>query len=107
MPLYWQPGWNEGTCAVASWQTQYSAAARDDYKRCVCDTWGMDAAAECAQGAPDDSNTFTADPEEDSSDNTDNSDNSDNTDVDPEDDTDNTDNTDDTDTNPDNNTDDD
>jgi len=29
-----------GKCELVTWQTQYSMYARDDYKRCVCDSWG-------------------------------------------------------------------
>jgi len=35
-----QDGNEKGKCQLVSWQTGYSMYARDDYKRCVCDTWG-------------------------------------------------------------------
>ena len=44
-----------GACKVSPWPTQYSAFARDDYKRCVCDLWG-NGAADCAKGPDDTSN---------------------------------------------------
>merc|ERR1711971_27834 len=34
-----QAGNSFGTCKVVSWTTQYSYFRKDDYKRCVCDTW--------------------------------------------------------------------
>lgn len=34
-------------CAPVEYQTQYSMAARDDYKRCVCDKFGR-GEADCA-----------------------------------------------------------
>ena len=40
--------------------TQYSIVARDDYKRCVCDSMGGGAAS-CPQGADDTSNTDAGD----------------------------------------------
>ena len=49
-----------GQCQLASWFTQYSAAARDDYKRCVCDSWGTPS-TDCALGEVDTSNQETAD----------------------------------------------
>jgi len=30
----------ENECKLVSWQTGYSMYARDDYKRCICETWG-------------------------------------------------------------------
>ena len=49
-----------GQCQLATWFTQYSAAARDDYKRCVCDSWGTPT-TDCALGEVDTSNQETAD----------------------------------------------
>ena len=40
-PDYFDKDWsNKNRCKVVSWMTQYSIYARDDYKRCVCDTYG-------------------------------------------------------------------
>lgn len=38
--MYFEPADEHGKCKIVSWMTQYSAAARDDYKRCVCDAHG-------------------------------------------------------------------
>ena len=45
--------------------TQYSSTARDDYKRCVCDSWGS--SADCAKGEDDTSNVHYADSDDESS----------------------------------------
>jgi len=42
--MYWEMSWSEANkCQVVAWMTQYSAVARDDYKRCVCDKFGSGA----------------------------------------------------------------
>lgn len=39
--MYYEQSWGgETACQVVSYMTQYSVAARDDYKRCVCDKFG-------------------------------------------------------------------
>mmetsp|Transcript_30643 Transcript_30643/g.37880 ORF Transcript_30643/g.37880 Transcript_30643/m.37880 type:complete len:146 (-) Transcript_30643:204-641(-) len=53
--MYFDKDWSKPACKLVSWMTQYSAVARDDYKRCVCDKWGS-GAADCAQGPDDTSN---------------------------------------------------
>ena len=53
---YFDKDWGVvGACKVSPWPTQYSAFARDDYKRCVCDLWG-NGASDCASGPVDTSN---------------------------------------------------
>lgn len=37
---YFQKGANPNSCELTSWQTEFSMYARDDYKRCVCESWG-------------------------------------------------------------------
>merc|ERR1712110_369748 len=34
-------GENEFECELTKWHTVYSMYARDDYKRCVCESWGV------------------------------------------------------------------
>lgn len=46
---------NPGECELVSWQTGYSMYARDDYKRCVCETWGT-GEADCPQVGGSDNN---------------------------------------------------
>lgn len=60
--MYFEKDWaGTGRCKLVSWMTQYSAAARDDYKRCVCDSWHADnPAGHCASGLPDTSNIYEA-----------------------------------------------
>jgi chitodextrinase len=41
-------GAEENECKIVPWMTGYSMYARDDYKRCVCDSWGS-GAADCPQ----------------------------------------------------------
>lgn len=53
--MYFTAGNTYGTCKLATWATLYSAVARDDYKRCVCDNWGSGAGS-CPKGAIDTSN---------------------------------------------------
>jgi len=45
--------------------TQYSAVARDDYKRCVCFHWG-NGAEDCPQGEDDKSNEDEIDNDDES-----------------------------------------
>lgn len=56
--MFFEKDWSgTGKCKLVQWMTQYSAAARDDYKRCVCDSWHADnPAGFCAAGLPDTSN---------------------------------------------------
>ena len=56
-PGYWAQDWSGAiACQPATYQTQYSISARDDYKRCVCDLFG-EGEADCADnGETDDSN---------------------------------------------------
>jgi len=57
--MYFDKSWSGGkACGLVTWMTQYSAAARDDYKRCVCDNWGS-GEADCPQGPDDTSNQET------------------------------------------------
>lgn len=38
---FFAKNWAEkNKCKVVHYPTQYSVLARDDYKRCVCDSWG-------------------------------------------------------------------
>lgn len=40
---FWAKGWKStggNSCQLVHYHTQYSVMSRDDYKRCVCDTWG-------------------------------------------------------------------
>lgn len=54
--MYFDKDWSvAGRCKVVNWFTQYSSAARDDYKRCVCDLWGS-GAQDCPTGDFDTSN---------------------------------------------------
>ena len=54
--MYFDKDWSgTGKCQLVSWMTQYSAVARDDYKRCVCYHWG-NGAEDCPQGEDDKSN---------------------------------------------------
>jgi len=53
--MYFDKDWTKPACKLVSWMTQYSAVARDDYKRCVCDKYGS-GEADCAQGEDDTSN---------------------------------------------------
>jgi len=54
--MYFDKSWSGGkACGLVTWMTQYSATARDDYKRCVCDNWGS-GEADCPQGPDDKSN---------------------------------------------------
>lgn len=53
--MYYDESWGgETACQVVTWMTQYSVAARDDYKRCVCDKFGA-GEADCplADGEPE------------------------------------------------------
>ena len=39
--MYFDQNWSQSNkCAPVNYQTAYSMAARDDYKRCVCDKFG-------------------------------------------------------------------
>ena len=41
VPGYWEQAWNgDVACKPVGYQTPYSIAAFDDYKRCVCDKFG-------------------------------------------------------------------
>ncbi len=47
--MYFDKSWGvKNSCEVVTYMTAYSAVARDDYKRCVCDQWG-EGAASCPQ----------------------------------------------------------
>lgn len=43
---YFTKGENEGECKISQDMTGYSMYAPDDYKRCVCDSWG-NGASDC------------------------------------------------------------
>lgn len=53
--MFFDKDWSGPKCKLVGWMTQYSAIARDDYKRCVCDQWGTGEAS-CPQGSNDASN---------------------------------------------------
>jgi len=38
--MYFVKDWRPNRCTAVSYMTQYSMAARDDYKRCICDNFG-------------------------------------------------------------------
>ena len=41
VPAYWEQAWDGSIeCRMVGYMTQWSVAARDDYKRCVCDRFG-------------------------------------------------------------------
>ena len=46
--MYFTKGDTANTCKFINTQTQWSAVARDDYKRCVCENWG-NGASDCPQ----------------------------------------------------------
>ena len=61
--MFFDTDWTGGKkCKFVSWQTQYSSVARDDYKRCVCETLG-DGASDCPDGEIDTSNQSVLEPE--------------------------------------------
>lgn len=46
--IYWKKGDEKGKCVLINKGTQYMLFAPDDYKRCVCDSWGR-GEIDCAQ----------------------------------------------------------
>lgn len=47
--------WNKpGTCKAVLWESPYNVYVEDDYKRCVCDSWGKGADDCKAEEIPDD-----------------------------------------------------
>ena len=67
--LYFEKHWEGTECRVVKWQTQYSLLARDDYKRCICDSFGS-GAADCptVSGSDDDDQIPDEDEDDDEGD---------------------------------------
>jgi hypothetical protein len=39
--IYWWTKWGgSNTCELVSWDTGYQVYFPDDYKKCMCDSWG-------------------------------------------------------------------
>lgn len=47
---YFRASTKQGECELVAGATPYSMYARDDYKRCVCETWG-EGEADCPQAS--------------------------------------------------------
>ena len=39
--LFFARDWSSNFCKAVTWETDYSAMARDGYKKCVCETFNL------------------------------------------------------------------